>query len=329
LVSDHQPGTVGQSTASSKGYSKLHYFLYLAPFVIVPLVIFAAALIVIPTDWFADRSNNLFMDTLGYGAALHNADCKIAVYGDSTAVVGVDPLLIRKQTGLSTCNIAEVAGVLIVNGTMPLDQFLAQNPRPQFIVFLFAPESLNPESQRHNPEITTFEGVTYRMRQPHRLAGFFSILRRHPEDAFGWVDHGVRMAIGELSIKPYPPDTKYTRFRTLGQTTFRNPPLTSCNYPHHNPLPDLAWIEKLRSKYSAQGTTVILDATPVPACDPDRDFFVQHFKGVIDNSFEPLPLEDYYAGGRHVYPAGAELISQEISAQILQRLNSTSTPGGR
>lgn len=328
MVSDHKPDTDGESTVSQVTYSRARYLAYLAPLLIVPLLILTAAVLVIPTDWFADRSNNLFMDTLGYGAALHNVDCKVAIYGDSTAILAVSPSLVRQYTGLSTCNVAEVAGVNVVNGTMPLDQFLAQNPRPRFLVFLFAPEALNPESQRHNPEITTFEGVTYRMRQPHKLEGFVALMR-HPEDVFSWMEHGVRMSIGDLFTKPFPPDTKYTRFRTMGQTDFRNPPLTSCNYPHHNPVPDRAWVNGLRAKYGVDGTTVIFDATPVPACDPDLAFFRQQFHGLIDNSFQPLPMQDYYAGGRHVYPPGAELISKEISGQILERLKSNAKPGAQ
>jgi hypothetical protein len=316
------------STVPRSAYNRWRYVLYLVPFLVCPMVIFVVAFLVIPTDWFADRSNNLFMDTLGYGAALHNADCKVAIYGDSTAILGVTPSLVRQYTGLSTCNVAEVAGVNLVNGTMPLDQFLAQNPRPQFLVFLFAPEAFNPASLRYNPDITTFEGVTYRMRQPHKVAGFFALMR-HPEDVFSWVDHGVRMSIDDIFLKPFPPDVKYTRFRTMGQTGFRNPPLTSCNYPHHNPVPDRTWVNGLRKKYGVDGTTVIFDATPVPACDPDLEFFRQQLHGLIDNSFQPLPMQDYYGGGRHVYPSGAALISKEISDQILDRLNSNARSGAQ
>ena len=310
----------GESLAS--GYSRRRLYSYLAPIVLLPIAILAAALIVVPTDWFADRSDNLFMDTLGYGASLHNANCQIAVYGDSTAVVGINPFLIREKTGLSTCNIAEVAGVNVVDGTMPLDQYLAQNSRPRYLVFLFAPEGLNPESQRHNPEITTFEGVTYRFRQPHKLASFIALMR-HPDDIFSWAEHGIRMSLGDLRTRPMPPETKYTRFRTLGQTTFTNPPMTTCNYPHHNPRPDLQWIHGLRTKYGIDGTTVLIDATLLPACDPDLAFFRQQLAGVIDNNYEEtLPMADYYAGGRHVFPAGADALSWMVADQILAHMHS-------
>lgn len=304
----------------------MHLCAYMIPLILGPILMLASALFIVPTDWFADRSNNLFMDTLGYGAALHNTDCEVLIYGDSTAEIGVSPAIVRQNTGLSTCNVAEIAGVFVVNGTMPLDQFLAQNPRPRFIVFMFAPEGFNPESQRKNPEITRFEGVLYRMRQPHRIAGFFALMR-HPEDLFAWADQGLRMAIDERSRKPLPPEKKYMRFHTMGITSFDNPPMTSCNYPHHNPMPDRAWVEGLRAKYGVNGTAVIFDATPVPSCDPDRSFFELQLHGIIDNSFQPLPFEDYFRGGRHVHPAGVALISKDVSNQILERMKSDAKPG--
>jgi hypothetical protein len=326
VLSDRKQDASGERLAAPPHYGRARLLAYLAPIALMPLLILIVAVLVVPTDWFLDRSDNLFLDTLGYGAALRNADCDIAVYGDSTAILGIDPMLVRKLTGLSACNIAEVAGVNVVNGTMPLDQFLAHNRRPQFIVFLFAPENFNRESERHNPDVSTFEGVTYRFRQPDKLAGFLSMMR-HPEDVFSWAEHGVRQSIFDLKAKPFPPDTKYYRFRTLGQEPFRNPPLTSCNYGHHNPLPDRAWINELRTKYGQMGTTVLVDATLLPVCDPDLSFFQQALAGVIDNRYDPLPANYYYAGGRHVYPVGAVAISTMVANQVLDRLHAANRAG--
>jgi hypothetical protein len=328
VVSDSMHDASGESPVRSRVYSRLRLYCYIAPLIAVPLLIFVAAILIVPTDWFADRSGNIFIDTLGYGAALHNANCEIAVYGDSTAMLGINPAVVRHLTGLSTCNIAEVAGVNVVNGTMPLDQFIEHNPRPRFIVFLFAPEGLNQESQRHNPEVTTFEGVTYRFRQPHRLAGLIAMMR-HPEDLFSWAEHGVRMSISDINTKPLPPETKSLRFRTLGQTPFNNPPLTSCSYPHHNPPPNKVWINNLRSKYSSNGTTVLVDSMLLPVCDPDLDYFRHALAGVIDNRLDALPMSDYYGGGRHVYPVGAVAISTMVANQILSRLHPDSDSGAR
>ena len=89
MVSDHKPDTSGESTVPQTKRNPWRYVFYLSPFLLIPILILLVAVLVIPTDWFADRSNNLFMDTLGYRAALHNADCKVAIYDDSPAILGV------------------------------------------------------------------------------------------------------------------------------------------------------------------------------------------------------------------------------------------------
>ena len=87
--------------------SRTRLLLYLAPLVFCPLLILVFAIVVEPTQWFAEHSGDPFLVTLGYGSQLRNADCKITIYGDSTAMIGINPGIIQKRTGLSTCNIAE------------------------------------------------------------------------------------------------------------------------------------------------------------------------------------------------------------------------------
>ena len=58
-------------------------------------------------------------------------------------MVGVIPQVIEQRTGLTACNIAEVAGVQSINGMAVTDAYLQHNQRPKYIVFLYAPEKLD------------------------------------------------------------------------------------------------------------------------------------------------------------------------------------------
>ena len=71
---------------------------------------------------------------------LRNTACDVVIDGDSTANVGIDPRLITQQTGLTACNIATNRPNTDDLGTLPLDHFLANNPKPKLIVFQFGPE---------------------------------------------------------------------------------------------------------------------------------------------------------------------------------------------
>jgi len=318
------------SLQSSDG-KRLRLWAYLAPLLAVPLLVLAAAILVVPTDWFAMRSHSDYLATVGYGADLRNSNCPITIYGDSTAMVGINPQLIQKRTGLATCNIAEVEGMTMLFDTIVLDKFLQQNPRPRFLVFLYSPENLDPQSQRNNPEMSKFEAIRFRFQQPDKLVAMIELMR-HPEDFFLWAERGTRMAIHGIFTKPFPAQIRLIRQKTLGQLALNEPDLLSCAYPRRTVPPNRAWVQSLRSRYNIEGTTVLVDAMPLPECDPDLAYFRSELSGVIDNHLEAFSVNDYYAGGgggRHANSRGAVPLSNMVADQILSRLHSGPTIGAR
>jgi len=330
VASDIKHDTGGEIAVPAPVQSRLRLWFYLAPLVLIPILIFAFAILVVPTQRFAEHSGDPFLMTLGYGAQLRNADCRIAIYGDSTAMIGVNPELIQQRTGLSTCNIAETEGMTMINGTMVLDQFLEHNPAPRFLVFLYAPEDLDPQSQRKNTAVTTFEAVTYRFRQPNKLLSLIALMR-HPDDFFSWGIHGARWAIDSIFTKPLPSETALLRFRTHGQSALKDYTMTpaACAMLPPTAPPDKAWVSDLRTKYSANGTTVLVDAMLLPACDPGLNYYPRELSGLIDNQVSALPIGDFYSGGRHVNPTGSVPLSGMIADQILERLQAAQTTGAR
>jgi len=309
--------------------TRIGFYAYLAPFVLVPLLIFAGALLIVPTRWFAMRSHSPYIPTVGYGSRLHNVNCPITIYGDSTAMVGVNPRLIQERTGLATCNISELIGMTMVFDTMVLDQFLANNPRPRMIVFLYAPENMDPQSQRNNPEMSKFEAIRYRFQQPNQLLGLMHVMR-HPDDFFSWAERGARMSFSAIFAKPFPPSVRDARFKTLGQFKLGDSDLLSCSYPSRPVAPNASWIQSLRSRYNRDGTTVLVDVMPIPNCDPDIAYFRHALSGLIDNQLETLPVTDYDSGGgggRHANARGSVPLSNMIADQILDRLHASPTIG--
>ncbi|WP_263352869.1 hypothetical protein [Acidicapsa acidisoli] len=330
VASDIKHDTGGEIPAPAPVHSRFRLLFYLAPLVLIPILIIVFAILVVPSERFAAHSGDPFLMTLGYGAQLRNADCRITIYGDSTAMIGVNPELIQQRTGLSTCNIGETEGMTMINGTMVLDQFLEHNPAPQFLVFLYAPEDLDPQSQRSNTQVSTFEAVTYRFRQPNKLLSMVALMR-HPEDFFSWAIHGARWAMDSVVAKPLPPETKLLRFKTHGQSALKDHTMTpeSCaNLPRLSP-PNRAWVSGLRSKYAVNGTTVLVDSMLLSECDPGLKYYPRELSGVIDNQISALPVPDFYSGGRHVNPIGSVPLSTMIADQINERLQAAQTRGVR
>jgi hypothetical protein len=300
-------------------------FLYLMLPIGSPFLLLATALLILPSHWFALRSQNAYLINLAYGATLHGEDCQILVYGDSSAMVGIDPSIIRTRTGLTACNIAEFQPMTALNGTMVLDTYLDHNKPPRFLVFLFAPENLDPQSQRHNGP---FEAIVYRMRQPHRLASLLFLASQHPEELVGWVESGLRFTLVHLFSKPASVEVQHLRARTHGQLPIDAPTLATCEDLRRDALPDEVWVAGLRSKYGRSGTTVLVDATPVPDCDPSLSFFQQHSSGVIDNRIETLPTSAYTSDGRlHVNSKGSSLFTNILANQLVDQMHLPSTAG--
>jgi len=213
----------------------------------------------------------------------------------------------------------------VLNDTLIVDQYLQHNKPPRYLVFLFTPEDLAPHSSKEHHEL--FEAITYRMRQPHKLANIFFVLR-HPEDGFKWAYVGMNLAIRHAFSKPFPPEIVEMRERHEGRFISPDPPLKAC-VGTHDTAPDKPWIQSLRSRYNRNGTTVLVDSMPLPVCDRSLAFFQKELPGITDNPVETFPMNVYLIGGRHVNSTGSILLSKMLSDQIIQKMHSDPITGGR
>ncbi len=232
--------------------SSRHPVLYCVILLLIPLAAMVATLFIVRTSWFLLRSGNPYIATVGFGATLHNASCDVLIDGDSTAMVGIIPRIITQQTGLSSCNIAEFAGMEQVNGHLTLNQFLANNPRPKYIVFVYVPESLR--SHEEWSPVSHFEAILYRLRtQPD--AAFFHALLTHPGDTFSSWTLALRLAVlAPIHRSPCPPEVLAQRSVNRGWFEVPGRVLDSCQMPESYTQPDATYIDSLRRQFGANGT---------------------------------------------------------------------------
>ncbi len=291
-----------------------HPVLYCLVVVGIPIAAMIATVFIMRTAWFLPRSGNTYIATVGYAAGLHNLSCDVLIDGDSTAMVGVIPAVITRQTGLSACNIAEFAGMEQVNGRMMLNHFLANNPRPRYIVFVYPPESLKPHDQW--TPVSHFEALLFRLRtQPD--AAFLHSLLTHPTDILSSWTLGLRLVAQAPFHKPMSEQTLRQREEGLGWLDVPGRILTTCGQPESLTPPDPAYVAGLRSQFGVDGTKVFVDVIPEPDCEPDYDFFTPKLAGTVDNRQQKFPISLYNSGGRlHLIPEGAQRFSLQIADQI-------------
>ena len=90
-----------KSPSTFRKYTKATLYFYLVPFFLCPILLISAAIAIVPTTWFADRSHVQYLVTMGYGAKLRNTTCDVVIYGDSSAMIGIRPEIIRKQNRIN------------------------------------------------------------------------------------------------------------------------------------------------------------------------------------------------------------------------------------
>jgi len=294
-------------------------WLYVLPILLVPVVLVLTAWFVLPTEWFRMRSGNTYLANLGYGTKLHGRTCDILIYGDSSGMAGIDPLLLEQQTGLKACNIAEGVGVPEVVHLMPVDDFLAHNPRPRFLLFYFSPFNFNMFNDHWNDDlINSGEGISYLIE--HESTGFaLRTLLKHPTSYLSWVESGLRLVLLHGMGKPYSPDIFKLRDETGGRFVFPNKPRPACDpSTAYRALPDLAFLSYMRAHYATGGTQVIVDAAPTPDCDPNLAYYREHVIPYVDNKpYLTLPISEFSNFGRaHPNDTGMPKVTAMVATQI-------------
>jgi len=290
--------------------------LFVAVLVVWPFGMVLGTLYWMHTGAYTRHLQGEYLHGIGYGSTLSGANCQVLIDGDSTAMVGILPSLLTQRTGLTACNIADVAGVQMVNGPMPLDDYLQHNARPRFLIFSVTPESLS--LSQGWTWVSPFEGILYRLRF-HPDAGAARIFAHHTSDVLVGAELGFRTGLQSLASRPLPPEQANFRALHNGWQPEPGKTLTQCDAGDvRERAPDAAYLTSLRQKYGVGGTQVLIDVMPMPACDPSFPFYRAHLQpGMIDNRLDTLPISAYNATGRlHTNEDGAVLLTQRIADQV-------------
>jgi hypothetical protein len=289
-----------------------------------PFILLIASLLIAPTDWTIRHSGNIYLANVGYVTKLKNADCQIVIYGDSAAMEDLDPATLQQRTGLSACNIAEPAGVTMVNGMMIPDLFLQNNPRPKVWVFTFAADNLAPYKSWDT--VQTFEAILFRLRARRDLSTL-ALLAAHPKQTLEFASFGLRLALFGVIKRPLPDSAYAIRSEHRGLYPSPDPTMTECVQERIEHPSDAAYIEAIRARYGVDGSIVIVNTAPKPACDLTFDFYAVQHPAPTDNKLEAYPMSDFDNHGHsHMKESGVARFSNAVSDQIIEALKRKPAP---
>ena len=326
--------------------------LYAAAFAAVQALVLLLTLVVSATPWFLTHDAYPGMYQLGYGLRLKHADCEVVIYGDSTALTGLDPQIIQQVTGLKACNIAEGITIQrVVGSSFPLDSYLANNKPPRYLLAMYTPSILRP----YIKPFDTYgpEGIAYALQYDHSRSMLLRLSRRggwqvKMQDKLGvpmivfdlWAG---RMMILDLLERLHVASEPHSTLNSRAQRDARQgfwpyplPPETHCIRQTYGMMakdfqsyPDS--VAKMRSLYTVGDTTVLINIAPVADCDELKQTYRELNAGLHDNAFEVLPISDFNDGDVHFTPEGGRQVSLEAGKQILaleQRRKSGQGVGG-
>lgn len=297
---------------------------YCVVFVAIQVGALILTLLVAATPWFISHRD---LSLMGYSLRLKNQSCDVLIYGDSSALTGLDPRVIQQISGLKTCNISEGTTIQsVVGSNFALDAYLRNNKRPRFLLEMFTPAIYRP--YRRPFEEYHIEGMVYGLRYDHSPRFYWGLLR-HPKwvAKFAiWAGHAMLQDFFaspfRASSPRFPLDMqKLLRDNQHGLWQFPLPAQKTCTRIAFNPtlIPrDPDGLSEVRRRYGAAGTQVIFNVSPVPFCDLMYDAYRQRTEGLHDNAFERLPISYFNQGDVHFSPEGSRYISIEAGNQILQ-----------
>jgi hypothetical protein len=322
-----------QAAAPEQHVRRRAPFCYALLFICVQLGALVGCFVIAANPWFLDHDDDPWLKpSLGYSQRAQGVACEVVLYGDSSALTGLDPALIQQRTGMKTCNVSEIRPVHAVVGSFyPLDIYLAHNPRPKFILSSWAAYDFRRVAQ---PTAVSFyvEGFEYAMLF-HRRPFFWNAVLRHPSWAYQfaiWVgnssisDAVVRLR-GEHRARWAANGTP--RDQRAGFYQYLVPPETHCSM-HVNLVMNRekvrAGIQSFKDRYSTGGTQVIFNVSPTADCIPNAGAVVNLMAGLADNRLQLWPLRLFNNGPVHFTPQGSTLYSNEAADQILAILRQQS-----
>jgi hypothetical protein len=293
--------------------SRLRFQLYVLLMLIIPALFLVSSIPIVRSKSFPVESGDPFLLNPDYAFSLMHVNCEVVIYGDSTALTGLDPTVVSSVTGLKTCNIAQAQSIVEILGMQALDTYLKNNAPPRFIVMQFAPETLS----RGRSDIFWPEGLTLLLRKKSLLEALPTFLR-HPVRAYQFSIWANKAKVASL-IKS-PPDFGSTEaiFRARGGLlTLPKSAETHCLNDIAYAQPTIDWVRTLKEKYSNNGTRVLINVSPLPSCSPIATLVAAGTRNVTDNSLSLFPIGLFCDLDRHLTLEGAERASLELAEQLV------------
>jgi hypothetical protein len=291
---------------------------------LLPLLAIPACIRLGCSDFFLHHGASVWVQSNDAVFNMRDRNCDVLIFGDSTAMTGIDPDVIERNTGFKTCNIAVTNSVLAVTHNLTLNRYLANNAKPRVLLVQLSPDGFQPESNAWNQTVYP-EGMLELLRHGSP-AESRHVLLTHPQEAIAFAGYAAGFSLYSVfkdiwfhATNMRPEEDTVTIHN--GFFTPPSPASTSCEpgATFSNPRAGGGYprtvVGEYENDYADRSGIVLVNVAPIPSCDKNLADFSTELNGVTSNSLLPLPVT-LFNDPRHYTAVGSAVVSRLVAQEL-------------
>jgi hypothetical protein len=249
-----------------------HFRRYLAIVLLLPLAAFLLTFPLAASQAFLRISRRQLWHATHYRFVQpEQQNCDVVIAGDSSGMIGVDPHVIQARTGWTTCNLGLPYVSTALAGTRVLDDYLAHNTPPSFIVFHLSNNHLRrPELDEDNGIVDAWLMVDEHFPLGEKLRIFVG----HPLDTLRFVSAIWKEFLATTPILRPDWSGRAEREDMASQQAehgWMPQPGTSpevvCGWQDRDIRADRSYLDALVKRYGLRTTRTVIWTSPARDCD--------------------------------------------------------------
>ena len=239
--------------------------------------------------------------------ALSGAHHELLVVGDSSALIGVIPEDVTRQTGLDTYDLALYASAGIGSYDRVLENYMAHNAAPEIVVLYVT--AMEPAFERQDG---AYERTLILFRYGS-LSDIATAIARDPGVTI-WPAAMLRKTWRKRDWHGQYYDTLLAELtRNRGHMAMPKASLSdACAFDSRADISSKDALVAFRRKWAARIAHVAFYIAPMAACDRAYSYYVAEYRGIADNEIAQLPGH-LMVDNAHPTPEGAHEASRLLA----------------
>ncbi len=302
---------------------------YLLKMLSLLLLLYAIPFFMVRSDFYERWNLSFYSRPLNYAFDTAGQNADVVIFGDSTALLGINPSQISSALGVKVLNLVNTQPSLIVNNDLSLRRYLARNRAPRLIVFYFAPWDFDYGHIRFDAR-PIYEGEELLARQG-TAKELFDFLQKHPMDGIVFPLRFYSSSWQLMLHRVSHPNQEAQLSTTLGHVANTDATVLpdTCRYPKL--LVDnirFDWVRALGKSYETPETKILFYPAPVPACSNVSEVMGRPYQQLPAAQPHQVPPSFFSNDIRYIHPL--PLAVPELSRQLAEAVGSTlKVPAGK